>query len=268
MHIMNLDLASEVSTAAQTASSGSNSTASPVNVVVLDQQPNRENPATAESGETADTADCSSRSLKLRKAFSRGSFFGSIRSSIRSSFASGNLSDDDSLEAEHHGSDDLQQRSSGRRRSGWHKKRFSMSRRSSAFSSRSSIGSSGTGGGRSKRSHVNRKSSLDLIRGSEGQYRPRAEHPLLSDHPSAEEKSKRRGSFLGVAMRKLSMNGSPARNSFRRTKSSGNLASRTRPSTSPLSSSDHPPPRKGSFFGSFRRGSDEEAFRMNLSNHV
>ena len=268
MHIMNRDLASEVSTAAQTASSGSNSTASPVDAVVLDQRSNRADPATAESGETADTADSSSRSLKLRKAFSRprGSFFGSIRSSIRSSFASGNLSDDDSLEAEHHGSDDLQQRSSGRRRRSMLKKRFSMSRRSSTFS-RSSIGISGTGGGRSKRSHVNRKSSLDLIRGSEGQYRPRAEHPLLTDHPSAEDKTQRRGSFLGVAMRKLSMNGS-ARNSFRRTKSSGNLASRARPSASPLSSSDHPPPRKGSFFGSFRRGSDGEAFRMNLSNHV
>ena len=287
MHVMTFEpplnnvggLASEASTAAQTVSSGNNSP-SPVDVSSLDQQPKQEDATTAVS-ETAD-ASGSGRSLKLRQVFSRsrnnntsgssrrGSFVRSFRSSIRSSFASSFNLSDDSLEAEQHGVDDLtqpgQQRSSGRRRSSLLKKTFSTSRRSSAFNSRSSVESSGTG--RSKRSSaVNRKSSLDLIRGSGGEYRPRAEHPLLTDNPPTEDKSKRRGSFLGVAMRKLSMGGS-ASNSFtssgtrraqlNRSKSSSALASAASSSVSPLSSSDHGPlaqQRKGSFFGSFRKAS-------------
>ena len=269
-------LASEASTAAQTVSSGNNSP-SPVDVSSLDQQPKQEDATTAVS-ETAD-ASGSGRSLKLRQVFSRsrnnntsgsrrGSFVRSFRSSIRSSFASSFNLSDDSLEAEQHGVGDLtqpgQQRSSGRRRSSLLKKTFSTSRRSSAFNSRSSVESSGTG--RSKRSSaVNRKSSLDLIRGSGGEYRPRAEHPLLTDNPPTEDKSKRRGSFLGVAMRKLSVGGS-ASNSFtsgtrraqlNRSKSASALAAKSS-SVSPLSSSDHGPlaqQRKGSFCGSFRKES-------------
>lgn len=284
MHVMTFEpplnnvggLASEASTAAQTVSSGNNSP-SPVDVSSLDQQPKQEDATTAVS-ETAD-ASGSGRSLKLRQVFSRsrnnntsgsrrGSFVRSFRSSIRSSFASSFNLSDDSLEAEQHGVDDLtppgQQRSSGRRRSSLLNKTFSTSRRSSAFNSRSSVESSGTG--RSKRSSaVNRKSSLDLIRGSGGEYRPRAEHPLLTDNPPTEDKSKRRGSFLGVAMRKLSVGGS-ASNSFtsgtrraqlNRSKSASALAAKSS-SVSPLSSSDHGPlaqQRKGSFFGSFRKAS-------------
>ena len=244
-------------------------------------------------------ASDSGRSLKLRKVFSRsrnnnasaskrGSFVSSIRLSIRSSFASGNLSDDDSLDAEHHGFHDLtppgqQQRSSGRRRSSLLKMRLSTSRRSSAFSSRSSIGSSGTGtGSRSKRSStVNRKSSLDLIRGSGGEYRPRAEHPLLTDNPPSEDKAQRRGSFLGAAMRKLSMSGSPNNASggakINRTKSTGALKSMSTSAASPLSASDHPRQRKNSMFGSFRRGSsarhiasrdEDPTLGLSISKHL
>ena len=268
-------LASEASTAARTASSGNNSTSSPVDVAGLDQRPNREYPVTAMAMMSeSDAADSSSRSLRFRKVFSRprnndvsgskrGSFVSSLRSSIRSSF---NLSDDDSLEAEHHGSDDLtppgqKPPSSGRRRLSLLKNSFSTSRRSSAFSSRSSIGSSGTGSrSRSRRSStVNRKSSLDLIRGSGGEYRPRAEHPLLTDNPPSEDKAQRRGSFLGAAMRKLSMSGSPNNASggakINRTKSTGALKSMSTSAASPLSASDHPRQRKNSMFGSFRRGS-------------
>lgn len=312
MHMMTFDapndvgaLASEVPTAAQTVSSGNNSTGSPVDVAGSDQQrPKREYPVTAMALSEPDAADSSNRSLRFRNVFSRsrnndisgskrGSFVSSIRSSIRSSFASGDFSDDDSLEAEHHGLDDLtppgqQPRSSGRRRSSLLKKRFSRSRRNSAFSSRSSIGSSGSGSKSSKRpSAVNRKSSLDLIRASEGEYRPRAEHPLLTDNPPTEDKTKRRGSFLNAAMRKLIMTGSANINAsassnhraqLNKTKSAGALESAAT-SVTPLSSSDHGPQprqRKSSFFGNLCKGSsdkhviseDEDPTQnLSLSNH-
>ena len=292
-------IASEVSTAARTASWGNNSTGSFGDSAArqINQASNQDTAAVAPLSEPVD-ASSSGRSLRLRNVFShskRGSFVRSVRSSIRSSFlSSGNLSDDDSLEAEHHGFDDLTPRSPGRRRSSLFKTRFSSSRRSSAFNSRSSIESSATGGRSKRSSTVNRKSSLDLLRASGGEYRPRAEHPLLSNDPPNEDKTQRRGSFLGAAMRKLSMGMSGSANTaspssgssrsssnrlLKRTKSAGALASAASSSASPLSASDHGPHtrrRKGSFFGNLRKGSsakhlpseDEDPTQsLSLSNH-
>ena len=66
----------------------------------------------------------------------------------------------------------------GRRRSGLLMRRLSSisGRRGSNYSSHSSgVGGNDSSGRRS--SAVNRKSSLDLLKGSGGDYRPRSEHP-------------------------------------------------------------------------------------------
>jgi len=140
-------------------------------------------------------------------------------------------------------------------------------RRSSNYSSHSSgVGGNDSSGRRS--SAVNRKSSLDLLKGSGGEYRPRSEHTLLTHAEDEENKTqKRRSSFLGKAMRRLSSSGnlralagkSKSTRDIAMSATSSPLASS---SSSLTSSSEHgPSQRKGSFFRNLRRkssGAEEE----------
>ena len=101
-------------------------------------------------------------------------------SSFRRSSKSGLSDDSDDDQRDFH---DLTPRPSvgGRRRSSLLMRRLSSisGRRSSNYSSHSSgVGGNDSSGRRS--SAVNRKSSLDLFKGSGGEYRPRSEHPLLT----------------------------------------------------------------------------------------
>lgn len=260
-----------------TATVGNSSSTDPTEIT-NDQSP---------EDETGADASVSRRSMTLRGVFRRGeskrgslvsSFQSSLRSlSVRSSFVTGDCdlsdSDDDGEQLDFHDLTPGQRRQKrpGRRHSGL-RKHLSVT----SFSSRSSIGSAGS---KHKRSDTaQRKSSLDLIHGSGLQYRPRAEHPLLMNNPP-QAKEKRRSSFLGGALRKLSMSstnnncensGDNRRTKLIRAKSAGALTSKLSASPSPMSSSDHGPQnqqRKGSFFSSLRKSSSSMDMQLSQSNH-
>ena len=267
-------LVEPVMTAEIPLSSGG-ATARPVSIGDSTSSPNDiQNDKSATEDPEAAPADASSsgRSLKLQKVFSRsrnvsidnnnnngtrskrGSLINSL-SSFRRSTKSELSDDSDDDQRDFH---DLTPRPSldGRRRSSLLMRRLSSisGRRGSNYSSHSSgVGGNDSSSGR-LRSAVNRKSSLDLLKGSGGEYRPRSEHPLLTHAEEENKAPKRRSSFLGNAIRRLSSSGN-LRALTAKSKSAHDIA--TAAASSPLtSSSDHgPQPRKGSFFRNLRRKS-------------
>jgi len=258
--------------------SSGGATARPVSIGDSTSSPNDiQNDKSATEDPEAAPADASSsgRSLKLQKVFSRsrnvsidnnnngtrskrGSVMNSLSSlsSFRRSTKSELSDDSDDDQRDFH---DLTPRPSlgGRRRSSLLMRRLSSisGRRGSNYSSHSSgVGGNDSSDGR-RRSAVNRKSSLDLLKGSGGEYRPRSEHPLLTHAEEENKAPKRRSSFLGNAIRRLSSSGN-LRALTGKSKSARDIATAAASSSPLTSSSDHgPQPRKGSFFRNLRRKS-------------